>query len=336
MKIQYQNYTWYPVCHAHNVKNKPFAVKLNNIPIVLVRLNVSLLAFKDICPHRGVPLSLGKIKSNCLECAYHGWQFNEKGELALLPGSFESTSINKPLLSSYEAIEQEGVIWLKINEEDSQPYLPTIMRKSDNNILYDTKCVFANSHASLIDILENFLDPMHTHYVHSRLVRDPVINKRKPCTVNIRNTANGYEAVYVEQGQQSGLLSRLFGSRIKKSIGRIIFPGIVELEYISENRVEFSVLIFPFYTEGKQCKIFIKLFIPKTIIPGWFKFLFLKPFLNRVLKQDINILRHQHNSLKNNPDFLPIVTRFDIMRPYIQSVLKGEIEETDVKLKINV
>lgn len=41
----------------------------------------------DECPHRMAPLSQGRIdpKSNCIECPYHGWQFDNEGTLTRLP-----------------------------------------------------------------------------------------------------------------------------------------------------------------------------------------------------------------------------------------------------------
>jgi phenylpropionate dioxygenase-like ring-hydroxylating dioxygenase large terminal subunit len=39
------------------------------------------------CPHRVAPLSLGRIDplTNCLECPYHGWQFDSNGTLQRIP-----------------------------------------------------------------------------------------------------------------------------------------------------------------------------------------------------------------------------------------------------------
>lgn len=41
----------------------------------------------DECPHRMAPLSQGRIDpaTNCLECPYHGWQFNATGTLVRIP-----------------------------------------------------------------------------------------------------------------------------------------------------------------------------------------------------------------------------------------------------------
>jgi phenylpropionate dioxygenase-like ring-hydroxylating dioxygenase large terminal subunit len=42
---------------------------------------------KDECPHRMVPLSQGRVDpaTKCLECAFHGWQFDPRGTLVRIP-----------------------------------------------------------------------------------------------------------------------------------------------------------------------------------------------------------------------------------------------------------
>jgi phenylpropionate dioxygenase-like ring-hydroxylating dioxygenase large terminal subunit len=41
----------------------------------------------DVCPHRNAPLSQGRIDpvTKCIECPYHGWQFDHDGECTKIP-----------------------------------------------------------------------------------------------------------------------------------------------------------------------------------------------------------------------------------------------------------
>ena len=50
-------------------------------PVAIGRLdNGELFALRDICPHRGVPLSAGRIMPDgAVECPYHGWRFKRDG-----------------------------------------------------------------------------------------------------------------------------------------------------------------------------------------------------------------------------------------------------------------
>ena len=41
--------------------------------------------FEDLCPHRKVPLSEGRVEGGNLQCAYHGWNFNATGQPVNIP-----------------------------------------------------------------------------------------------------------------------------------------------------------------------------------------------------------------------------------------------------------
>eukprot|EP01031_Cornospumella_fuschlensis_P040433 gene40433-49276_t len=42
---------------------------------------------QNVCPHRFAPLSEGRIDTHtgCLECPYHGWQFDDRGSCVKIP-----------------------------------------------------------------------------------------------------------------------------------------------------------------------------------------------------------------------------------------------------------
>ena len=39
----------------------------------------------DMCLHRMAPLSEGRIEGNNIQCGYHGWEFNSKGQVVNIP-----------------------------------------------------------------------------------------------------------------------------------------------------------------------------------------------------------------------------------------------------------
>jgi hypothetical protein len=50
---------WYPVAFAHAVTDNPYAARLLDERVVVYRLSDgTLVAARDICFHRGVPLSM--------------------------------------------------------------------------------------------------------------------------------------------------------------------------------------------------------------------------------------------------------------------------------------
>jgi phenylpropionate dioxygenase-like ring-hydroxylating dioxygenase large terminal subunit len=65
---------WYPALLSSELHDAPVSTQLFGRQIVLFRTSKGVHAFNDLCIHRGVPLSLGRIENDELVCAYHGWR----------------------------------------------------------------------------------------------------------------------------------------------------------------------------------------------------------------------------------------------------------------------
>jgi len=85
-------------------------------PVLLGRNHAGeVFALRDICPHRGVPLSAGRIKpDNSVECPYHGWRFRKDGVCSAIPSlvagqDFEPEKIK---VRNYPVRELDGLIWV--------------------------------------------------------------------------------------------------------------------------------------------------------------------------------------------------------------------------------
>src|SRR5690606_651066 len=46
-------------------------------------------ALRDVCPHRGIPLSYGRFDGAEIECCYHGWRFDTGGRCTAIPSLVE-------------------------------------------------------------------------------------------------------------------------------------------------------------------------------------------------------------------------------------------------------
>src|ERR1044071_1240662 len=45
----------------------------------------AVFALRDICAHRGMPLSRGRFDGTEIECCYHGWRFDTAGRCTAIP-----------------------------------------------------------------------------------------------------------------------------------------------------------------------------------------------------------------------------------------------------------
>src|SRR3954465_5718617 len=83
-------------------------------PVLLGRMrDGTAFALRDICPHRGVPLSAGKVLAeNTVECPRHGWPSGSDGVCALIPSVLEDQSIaaENIRVRSYPLREQDGLL----------------------------------------------------------------------------------------------------------------------------------------------------------------------------------------------------------------------------------
>lgn len=102
---------WYPIALARDIGDAPVAAMLLDEPLVLYRLDGKLVVARDVCPHRGVPLSLGKHDGEGVVCRYHGLRFGAEGRCNRIPASPNTPIPGKLHLTTYPAVERYGVIW---------------------------------------------------------------------------------------------------------------------------------------------------------------------------------------------------------------------------------
>jgi nitrite reductase/ring-hydroxylating ferredoxin subunit len=60
-------------------------VEVGSARIVLARVGDEVCAVGEVCPHRGGPLSEGKLAGARLTCPWHGWMFDVRTGQCLLP-----------------------------------------------------------------------------------------------------------------------------------------------------------------------------------------------------------------------------------------------------------
>jgi vanillate O-demethylase monooxygenase subunit len=103
---------WYVVAFAHEVDDRqPLLRYCCGDRIALFRTaNGAPVALSDRCPHRGSPLSLGKIVEDTLQCPYHGFRYSVSGQCVRVPS--QATIIPELGVRSYPVTDKGGFIWL--------------------------------------------------------------------------------------------------------------------------------------------------------------------------------------------------------------------------------
>lgn len=115
---------WYPVMRSRELRGKPIALRLFGHDIMFVRSAGTAYALHDRCPHRGIPLSIGKTEfPGTVTCRYHGWTFEVKtGRLiAALTDGPDSPVCGKSGVRTYALAERLGIIWIYNGEGEPPP-----------------------------------------------------------------------------------------------------------------------------------------------------------------------------------------------------------------------
>ena len=89
-------HAWYPVAFVRDLdpsRPTPFTLMGNDLVLWFERSSGAWRALADVCPHRLVPLSDGRLNAaGELECPYHGWTFNGEGRCTAIPQATEGSS----------------------------------------------------------------------------------------------------------------------------------------------------------------------------------------------------------------------------------------------------
>jgi phenylpropionate dioxygenase-like ring-hydroxylating dioxygenase large terminal subunit len=311
---------WYVVCQAKELRGRPLERTMLGRPLALFRDDAGRPgALEDRCPHRNAPLSQGRVQAGRLVCPYHGWEFDGGGVCRHIPGRVAQREHATCNAGAYPALEQDGLIWVYAQAGAATPQPParivSLARPGQRALIR----AFALEGA-LVDCVENFLDPLHTHFVHSRLVRTE--GARRQVGVTVRRAADRVEAEYREE-RQSGTIARLFGAAVDRSYGRFILPATVELEYRAGAQVLLTITLF--FTPETEARQRVTAVVAGSIgrLARALLGPLLQPLLRAVVRQDARILRLQRRTIERFGGPRYTSTELDLMRPHILRLLRG-------------
>jgi vanillate O-demethylase monooxygenase subunit len=150
---------------ADLLHNAPQRVMLLGEPYVLTRINNTLTAFVDKCPHRNARLSDGCVVGEHLQCPYHGWEFTAQGDVAHVPALGKGATLPpNTALSPARVVEKYNLVWLA--PEDPVTDIINISEWNDASLRHVwLEPITINAAAA--QFIDNFLDFGHFPFVHA-------------------------------------------------------------------------------------------------------------------------------------------------------------------------
>jgi len=262
-----------------------------------------VFALRDICPHRGIPLSEGRFDGAEVECAYHGWRFDTGGTCTAIPSVVEEQDfpVGRITVRRYPAREVQGNVWIWFGDEKADadrigdpPVMPEI-GEATGKLIESQRFPCAVDHAVI-----GLMDPAHGPFVHRSWWWRPkksIHKKAKEFAAAdmgfkmVRHAPSRNSAGYKILGGEitTEISFRLPGVRVEHiKAGRHTVVGLTAVTPVSADETEVTQTIYwtsPWLTLARPV---------------------LRPFVQRFLDQDRQMVIKQQEGLKYDPALMLI------------------------------
>jgi phenylpropionate dioxygenase-like ring-hydroxylating dioxygenase large terminal subunit len=146
-----------------------------------------LVGLEDACPHRKMPLSMGRIKGDTVECGYHGLTFDCAGQCVWAPGTGRIPSNAR--VHAYPLNEKYGLVWIWMGN----PALADVNDIFEIENYGDPAWGMNRGDVMELDcnyllMCDNLLDPTHVSWVHQSSF---ATNATKDTPLRVSKTKNG-------------------------------------------------------------------------------------------------------------------------------------------------
>lgn len=188
---------WYPVARIQDLSTDPQQVMLLDVKLALYKTESGAIHLvRDICPHRGVPLTKGWVSGENIVCPYHGLHYNSEGQCVKIPAQPELTNISKRFsLTKFPVVEKYGLIWTSLLSRDPAQANFPVLETWDDPEHQAILPPFLDIAGSSGRQLEGFIDVAHFAWVHQNSFADhnnPVVPK-----YTTERTAYGLHSEYL-------------------------------------------------------------------------------------------------------------------------------------------
>lgn len=324
---------WWPMCvEDFTDKNKPHPQQLLGKDIVLWydAKSQKWSALEDHCPHRGVPLSEGRVEPNGqLLCSYHAWTFDSTGKCTNIPqtenADKQAQLLDNPKSSckSFPIQVKQGLIWIwgesglpgsdaHIRAALKEPRLiEELYDPSYQSKLAPYTWNFRDLPYGYDFFMENTLDPAHVVVSHHNIVGNRYTDAT---SINLTRVPSGdIRPAFPEDEGFNFMVQGPKSPQNSKSFNDFRPPCLNKISTVYDDGAKLILALYATPTKPGYCRhigaqIFIKNKDNKT--PPGLGFFALKmptfilhPLASLFLHQDQVFLHHQERMLYSTSDY---------------------------------
>ncbi len=163
----YLRNTWYVAATSLEIDQTLKHLKILDENIVFYRtVSGAPVALEDACPHRKLPLSMGRIIDDTVECGYHGLTFDCTGACVAAPTQ-EGQIPPGAKVRSYPVADKWGLVWIWTGDPALADESKILQIENADNP--EWKLVGGNAmtcECNYLYLTDNLLDPSHVAWVH--------------------------------------------------------------------------------------------------------------------------------------------------------------------------
>jgi vanillate O-demethylase monooxygenase subunit len=164
---------WYVAAWDAEVDRQPLARTICGIPVMLYRkLDRRVVAMRDACPHRLLPLSLGLREGDSIRCRYHGLKLGPDGVAEEMP--LRSDRLNTRICAETFAVaEKHRFVWIWIGDkaQADEALIPDLWPCSTPGWTFDGGYYHVAADYRLM--IDNLMDLTHETHVHAGSIGQP-------------------------------------------------------------------------------------------------------------------------------------------------------------------
>lgn len=164
--------TWYVAANAFELDNDALVGRtICNEQVVMFRTSTGdVRAIQDRCPHRFVPLSMGRRIDDTIQCAYHGLRFDGTGACVEAPNDDDNQKA-RACIKAYPAVERYRLIWLWLGDAElaDPAKIPVFEFLTNPQEKYSIVQGYSHIKGNSQLLADNLLDLSHIHYLHPHI-----------------------------------------------------------------------------------------------------------------------------------------------------------------------
>jgi phenylpropionate dioxygenase-like ring-hydroxylating dioxygenase large terminal subunit len=207
---------WYAAAWSNEIGREPFARIICNEPMVFYRTQAgAVVAMEDRCCHRRLPLRMGRIVGDNIQCHYHGLTFEPGGRCVKVPG--QGLVPPSARVRTFVVKEKYALVWVFLGNAAlaDEASIPDYHWITDPG--WGARGTYFNVKAQYLLIVENLLDLTHLAFVHATTIGNAAVVesanvqfKRGPATVDITRIMKNCAPppTYVKAGGFTGNIDR--------------------------------------------------------------------------------------------------------------------------------